>query len=342
MNRNIRALPKIELHCHLDGSLRIDTILDILKSDNKIDATDIEEIRSMDKREALEKIKSKVVVPIDTNSLVQYLDSFELPVEIMQTEEVLERVAFELLEDAAKENVKYIEVRYAPLLHTRRGLGVKEIISSVLAGMKRAEEEYGIKGNLILGCMRNMSEDDAIKVIEQGKEFIGRGVVAVDLCGPEEEGFCKNYLNAMSLARSLGYHVTIHAGEAASGQNVLDAINLLGATRIGHGVRTKDCKEAYDLVKSKGISLEMCPTSNIQTKAVSSLENHPFCEYLSEGIRVSLNTDNRTVSDIDLSHEIKIMDLDSYETYEKIYKYSVESSFADEDTKSWLLKILKS
>jgi adenosine deaminase len=330
----IENMPKIELHCHLDGSLREETVLEIVSGENLFSELSLSDI---------EKVKKVLVAPKDSDSLLDYLKSFDLPVGIMQTRESLERVSFELMEDAFEENIKYIEVRFAPLLHTKKGLDVKDVIESVLLGIHKAEEIYDIKGSLILGCMRNMSEEDAVLVIEEGKKFLGAGVVAVDLCGPEEEGFCMKYKNAFALAKEYGYRITVHAGEAASGVNVFDAVTELGAERIGHGVRTNDSKEIYELVKSKNITLEMCPTSNVQTNAVKSFEEHPFYDFYRDGLRVTINTDNRTVSDVTLSSEIDFV-LNYYnmtdEDYYCMYKYAVEASFTNEDTKRWLLSFL--
>ena len=326
-------LPKIELHCHLDGSVRVDTIIDIAKKENI-------EIPSFEEK----VIRGFVEVPKDCTSLNEYLKRFKLPNNIMQSSYSLERIAFELLEDAASENIKYIEVRFAPQLHTNNGLTVKQVIKSVLKGIRKAEEIYDIKGNLILGCMRNMSVEDGLEVVSEGKQFLNNGVVAIDLCGPEYEEFAYKYKEITDLAKKLGYKVTIHAGEAASAQNVIDAINILGATRIGHGVRIKDMKEAYDLVKEKNVTLEMCPTSNIQTKAIDDFNNYPLHDFYKDNIKVSINTDNRTVSNIALHNEISLilnrfnMGLDDYN---KIYTDAVEASFADDNTKKWLSSLIK-
>ena len=328
----MKKLPKIELHCHLDGSVRVNTIIDIAKKENiKLDSykkCDIENI---------------VQVPSDCTSLNEYLKRFDLPNKVMQNSKNLKRITFELLEDAYNENVKYIEIRFAPMLHLNGGLSVKEVIQSVIDGINEAEKIYDIKGNIILSCMKNMSEEDAILVIEEGKEFLNKGVVAIDLAGPEEEGFARTYERAMKLARGYGYNITIHAGEAASGQNVIDCINILKAQRIGHGVRIKDMKDAYDLVKNTGVTLEMCPTSNIQTKAIEDFKKYPLYDFYKDGINLSINTDNRTVSNIDLTNEIKIISNEfnmSKEEYKDIYLKSVDASFADESTKQWLRSLV--
>ncbi len=328
----MRNLPKIGLHCHLDGSVRPNTVIDIDKKENILFSSD-----------NIQDVIKTLHVSKGCTSLIEYLKRFELPNKIMQSKDSLSRITFELLEDASKENVKYMEIRFAPMLHTKKGLSIKEVIKSVLDGMNKACQEFDIKSNLILGCMRNMSEEDAIKVINEGKEFLGKGVVAVDLCGPEEEGFALKYKNAMDLARSYGYRVTIHAGEGASGSNVVDAIKLLGAERIGHGIRIKDTKEACDLVRESNVILEMCPTSNLQTKTVESIESYPMYDFYKNNIKVSISTDNRTVSNIDLTNELNLIK-DKFnltmDEYKDIYLSTVESTFADDDVKEWLRSLI--
>lgn len=324
----VKNLPKIELHCHLDGSVRPETILDIAKKENiELFSYDINEIRK------------SVIAPEECTSLNDYLKSFKLPNLVMQTRESLERITFELFEDASKENVKYMEVRFAPILHTEKGLTMEEVIDSVLNGIRKAEATYNIKGNLILGCLRFMSEEVAIKTVEAGKGFLKDGVVAIDLCANEDRGFAKEFKRAIDLARNYGYRVTIHAGETGIGENVLESIELLGAERIGHGVFIRDCKEAYDAVKAKGVFLEMCPTSNVQTKAVNGIKDHPLYDYHKGGIKVTINTDNRTVSNVDMTNEINLAINDlglTYEEYKKIYLNSIDATFADDETKEWL------
>lgn len=326
---NFIEMPKIELHCHLDGSLRSETIIDIAKREGI-------QLPSFDKDE----LQKELIAPLDCESLEEYLKRFSLPNLVMQSKDNLKRITFELFEDAAKENVKYMEVRFAPLLHTGKGLDVTEVIDSVLAGMREAESHYEIKGNIILSCMRTMSVDSAFEVVEKGKRFLGKGVVAIDLCAVEEEGFCGRFVEPIALARKYGYRVTIHAGETGIGENVLEAVKLLGAERIGHGVFIKDCPEAYNIVKDQQVVLEMCPTSNVQTKAVHLYSEHPIYQFHKDGIKVTINTDNRTVSDTTMAKEYDLVGSEfnlSEEDYRQIYINSLEASFADEETKKWCL-----
>ncbi|MEO2077291.1 MAG: adenosine deaminase [Bacillus sp. (in: firmicutes)] len=329
---NFTTLPKIELHCHLDGSLRAETIIDIAKKDGI-------SLPTMDR----EEIQQELIAPLDCESLDEYLKRFALPNLVMQSQENLKRITFELFEDAAKENVKYMEVRFAPLLHTVKGLTVEEIIQSVIDGMREAEKQFDIHGNIILSCMRTMSAESAFEVVEKGKQFLGKGVVAIDLCASEEEGFCGDFVEPIALAREYGYRVTIHAGETGVGRNVLEAVEMLGAERIGHGVFIKDCAEAYNVVKEKQVVLEMCPTSNVQTKAVNQYSQHPIYDFHKDGIKVTVNTDNRTVSGTTMAKECMIV-FDEFnmseEDYKKIYLDSVEACFADQETKVKLKKYL--
>ena len=329
---NFKKLPKIELHCHLDGSVRPETIIELAKIEGiKLPSYDIETIKNI------------MIAPMECTSLNEYLEKFEIPVAIMQSKENLKRITYELMEDSAKENIKYIEIRFAPLLHTNKGLSSEEIIQSVLEGIKEGEKNYDIKGNLILSFLRHMPAETIYEVIEAGKKYLGDGVVAIDLCASEDKGFCEKFIQPFLLGKEYGYKVTIHAGETGIGENVLDAVQMLGAERIGHGIHIKNCKEAYNIVKEKNIVLEMCPTSNVQTKAVDSFEVHPILDFHKDGIKVTINTDNRTVSNTTLTKECHVIkdnfniDLD---IYKNIYFNSVNAAFIDCQTKENLKNLL--
>lgn len=325
---NLLTLPKIELHCHLDGSLRVETAIELAKKEGI-------ELESYE----YDKVKELLVIPEECESLNDYLKRFDLPVSILQRPENLERVAFELMEDANKENVKYIEIRFAPLFHLEKGMTQEEVIASVIKGIRKAEELYDIRGNVILSCLRHHSVDSVYEVIEAGKKFIGKGVVAIDLAGCELENFVKPYEEVMKAAREAGFRVTIHAGETGYGKNVRDAIELLGAERIGHGLFIFNDEEAYNLVKNKGVTLEMCPKSNIDTKGVTKYEEHPIYKYHKDNIKVNLSTDNRTVSNITLTEEFENVDKAfniDFEDYKKIYLDSVDASFCTDELKEQL------
>ena len=321
-------LPKIELHCHLDGCLRPETVKELIVKENlNLDLYDIN------------NIENELIVPDNCSSLNVYLKRFDIPVKVMQSKENLRRIAYELIEDVSKENVKYIEIRFAPLLHKEKGLEIKEIIESVLMGLKEGEKDFGVKSNLILSILRNMDIKTAYEVIESGKEFIGNGVVAVDLAGNEEKGFCKKFKDAFNLAREYGYKITIHAGETGHSINVKEAIELLGAERIGHAVAIEKDINIYNLVKEKEVILEMCPKSNVQTKAVENYKKHPIKRFLEDNLLVNLSTDNRTVSNVTLTEELNAVDENhilSINDGKKIYTNSIKGAFCDKETKEWL------
>ena len=328
---DINNLPKIELHCHLDGSLRVETVIELAKKENiQLDSYDYDYVKNL------------LTVEEDCDSLDEYLKRFDLPNEVLQTKENLRRASYELLEDAVKDNVKYIEVRFAPIFHTKKGLALEEIIESVIDGIRDAENKYDIKGNVIISCIRGLDVEHVYESINASEKYLGKGVVAIDLAASEREDFAYEYIEAMKIAKEKGFRITIHAGETGFGKNVRDAINLLGAERIGHGVYIFNDVEAYKLVKENGITLEMCPKSNLDTKAVNSYEEHPIYKYHKDNIKVNLSTDNRTVSNINLNQETNKLvetfkvDIDEYK---KIYINSVNAAFCDDETKAMLLAI---
>lgn len=321
----MKAWPKIELHCHLDGSLRPETVLELARDQHPF--TTIEEITEV------------LVAPADCDSLDTYLKRFELPISIMQTKEALTRVTYELMEDASAENVKYIEIRFAPQLHTQKGLSLEEIIESVVLGIRKAEFVHDIKGNVILSYLRNTSVEGFYEVINAGKHLIGNGVVAVDLCGGERDRFSERFIEPVAYARSLGYHVTIHAGETGIAANMKDAVEMLHAERLGHGVAMIQDPEVYEMIVQRGIVIESCPTSNVQTKAVPVITEHPIDAYYNKNVKLTINTDNRTVSNTTMSMEYELLTQTfqwTQDHWKSIYENSIEATFADDQTKAFL------
>lgn len=330
---NYFDLPKIDLHCHLDGSVRPQTVIDLAKQQNiTLPSYDVDEINAL------------MVAPETCSDLPEYLSRFDLPVSVMQTADSLERISFELFEDAAKENVKYLEVRFAPQLHIQNGLTYEEIIASAVKGMKKAEALYDIKGNYILSMVKFLPSDTIPQVIDAGAGLLNQGVVAFDLAGSELDGFSHDYASFAQDAKDKGYRVTIHAGEQGSGQNVYEAISILGAERIGHGVAIKDHQQAYNLVKDEDVALETCPSSNVQTKAIPELSQHPIKAFYKDGVPVTINTDNRTVSNTTMTDEVRKV-VEQFELteadYYQIYKMSVKHSFASDDVKHALMQFAK-
>lgn len=325
-------IPKIELHCHIDGSIRPSTILDIAVRENM-------DIPTTDLNEFLEYVRA----PKECNSLNEYLQRFGYPNMVMQSKENIERITYEVMVDAHNDNIKYIELRFAPLLHMNKGLTADEVIESSISGISKATKEFGIIGNLILCCMRHEDPSRSILLVEIAKKYLNRGVVAIDLAGNEHDFAPELHSEAFDLAKEYGFNITIHAGETGKSENIIKSINLLHASRIGHGVNCMDNADALNLVKKKHITLEMCPTSNIQTKAVTSYGNHPIATFHKDGVNVNISTDNRTVSNITLTGEYEILsniDFFDHDDYKSIYLNSVNASFADAKTKEALKSLI--
>ncbi|MEZ4223102.1 MAG: adenosine deaminase [Polyangiaceae bacterium] len=288
-----QALPKTDLHVHLDGSLRLETILELARAES-IDLP----------ADSVEGLRDAIGCGRIFGSLVDYLRGFEITLKVMQTEASLERIAFELAEDAHMENVRYMEVRYSPMLHTRRGLKLTKVVEAVLDGLRRARETYGIKANVIICGIRNISPESSYEMAELAVAYKGRGVVGFDLAGAEADNPAKHHKLAFQLVRDNNINCTIHAGEAYGPESVAQAIHVCGAHRIGHGVRLRESGDLLHYVNDHRIPLECCPSSNVQTGAVRDLASHPLKLYFDLGLRVTVNTDNRLITDTSVSKEL--------------------------------------
>ncbi|MEZ4300312.1 MAG: adenosine deaminase [Polyangiaceae bacterium] len=288
-----QQLPKTDLHVHLDGSLRLETILDLARKQNvELPANDAEGLRKV------------MHLGEDVGSLVEYLKAFDVTLAVMQNEESLYRVAYELAEDAARENVRYMEVRYAPMLHTRRGLRLTSVIEAVLAGLREAHEDWGIESNVIVCGIRNISPESSLEMAELAVAYKGRGVVGFDLAGGEDGHPAKHHKAAFQLVRDNNINTTIHAGEAFGPESIAQALHVCGAHRIGHGCRLREDGDLLHYVNDHRIPLEACPSSNVQTGAVRDLASHPLKLYQALGLRVTINTDNRLITDTTVSKEL--------------------------------------
>lgn len=287
------ALPKADLHVHLDGSLRVETIIDLARQNNV-------ELPSYDP----DGLSQAIGAGQNCGSLVEYLRGFNITLRVMQTEEALERIAFELAEDAHRENVRYMEVRYAPMLHTERGLKLTKVVEAVLLGLRRARETYGIKANVIICGIRNISSESSYEMAELAVAYKGRGVVGFDLAGAEADNPAKRHKEAFQLVRDNNINCTIHAGEAYGPESIAQAIHVCGAHRIGHGCRLRENGDLLHYVNDHRIPLECCPSSNVQTGAVRDFASHPLKFYFDLGLRVTVNTDNRLITDTTVSKEL--------------------------------------
>jgi len=225
---------------------------------------------------------------------------------VLQTEEALYRAAYELAMDCAAENVRYLEVRYAPVLHTRRGLKPTTILDAVLDGLRHAKREAGIKSNVIVCGIRHMDPQTSVRLAELAVAYKGKGVVGYDLAGAEEGHPAREHREAVQLILDNNVNVTIHAGEAYGPDSIAQAVHKCGAHRIGHGVRLRENGDLLNYVNDHRIPLEMCPSSNVQTGSVAGFASHPLKFYFDFGLRVTINTDNRLITDTTVTKELSV------------------------------------
>jgi adenosine deaminase len=291
----VRALPKTDLHCHLDGSLRIATILELAREQGvKLPA------------ETPEGLRKAIHAGQNCESLEDYLTAFDVTLAVLQTEDSLRRVAYELATDCANENVRYLEVRYSPVLHTRRGLKPTTIVDAVLEGLRAAKRETGIKSNVIICGIRHMDPTTSVRLAELAVAYKNKGVVGFDLAGAEEGNPPRHHHDALQLILDNNVNLTIHAGEAFGPESIAQAVHVCGAHRIGHGVRLRESGDLLNYVNDHRIPLEMCPSSNVQTRSVTDLKSHPLRFYFDFGLRVTVNTDNRLITDTTATKELMI------------------------------------
>jgi adenosine deaminase len=325
MNRFIAYnMPKIELHCHLDGSMGIALTQKLLSN--------------MGQEYTTGELQQALVAPQDCKSLAEYLEKFDLPIRCLQTKEGLCAAAEDLALAAAKEHVTYLEVRFAPSFSTARGLCVREVIESVQEGLKKAEKQANIHTGIIVCTMRNLDAGTNLAMLKEAREFLGAGVVGCDLAGDEKAYPTADFADVFAMAKKYEMPFTIHAGECGSADSVRTAIEL-GARRIGHGIAMRGNVELMALCADKKIGVELCPTSNLQTKALTDFSEYPFAEFYEAGILLSINTDNRTVSDTTCTDEyMRLADAGMFKESmcEKIYRASIASSFADDDVRQLL------
>ncbi len=291
----LRALPKTDLHCHLDGSLRLETILDLAEKQGvRLPA------------ETPEGLAKAIHMGQNTGSLEKYLEAFGITLSVLQTEESLYRAAYELAVDAAAENVRYLEVRYSPVLHTRNGLKPTTIVDAVLEGLRAAKRETHVKSNVIICGIRHIDPATSLRLAELAVAYKNRGVVGYDLAGAEEGYPSKAHQAAFQLILSNNVNVTIHAGEAFGPESIAQAVHYCGAHRIGHGVRLRENGDLLNYINDHRVPLEMCPSSNVQTGSVADMRSHPLKFYFDFGLRVTINTDNRLITDTSLTKELGI------------------------------------
>jgi adenosine deaminase len=329
----LHSVPKVLLHEHLDGVLRPQTVIELANEAGYHDLP-------TDDAHALARWFFRGA---NQGSLAKYLEGFAHTIAVMQTEEALERVAYEQAEDLSQDGVVYFETRFAPIFHTRQGLTHQQVVSAVLKGLDRGRKDFGIHSGLIICAMRNMNA--SLEMAELAVDFRARGVVGFDLAG-EEGGYPpKKHVEAFHYIQRENFNITVHAGEGYGKESIWQAIQYCGAHRIGHGTRliddiaVKDGKavklgDLAQYVLDKRIPLEICLLSNVHTGATPSLAEHPFKILYQEKFRVTLNTDNRLMSQTKMTREFEVAAETfglSLDDFEKITINGMKSAFLPYD-----------
>lgn len=315
---NTKTMPKIELHLHLDGSLDINDIK------NRYNLSD-------------DEIKRQMIADEKCKNLNDYLTKFDFPISIMQKKKELENDTIALLSTLKQQNVIYAEIRFAPQFHTREGLSQSEVVETVINAAKKVD----IKSNLILCLMRGKdNKKENLETINVAKKYIGNGVCAIDLAGAEAIYKTSDYAEEFKIAKENNIPFTIHAGEADGIESIKSAVSF-GAKRIGHGVRVIEDKEYMQFLKDNDITLEVCPTSNIQTCICKDYDSHPLFELYKYGIKTTINTDNMTVSNTTLENEYnRLIETRKLEIEDIVNMnlYSIKAAFLSDDEKIELKK----
>jgi len=328
----LEKLEKVDLHVHLDGSLRPRTVWEILERDGENSFS------------SLSELEQRLRVPENVAHLSAYLECFEFILKHLQKPEDIERAAYELAEDSAGENIRHLEVRFSPILHRERGATIEEIIEAALRGLKRAENTFPLTARLIVSCIREKSPQLSLQLAWAAVKYLGRGLAGIDLAGDEYNYPGTLHREAFDIAAEAGLMITVHAGEVPRADSIREALQVLHARRIGHGLHLRDDPSLFEKVKEEKIPLEMCLTTNVHTKAVSAFGEHPAGKYLKDGIRVTLNTDDRLMSNTTLTGEfIRARDHLGLtkDDFIKLTRNAAEAAFIDPEEKEKLKKELK-
>ena len=317
----LRKLPKVELHCHLDGSLSRTFI---------------------EKRLGREVKPEELSVNDNCTSLNEYLEKFDLPGQCIMDEEGLFGAAYDLMGQLQEENVCYAEVRFAPLLSETGSMDCRKVIEATVRGMEQGKKDFGIEYGLITCAMRHHSAEENLRMIRIAREFLGAGVCAADLAGAEALYPMSEFMEVFAQAKKWGMPFTLHAGECGNIQNIIDSVKA-GAGRIGHGIAMRGNASCQKELAAAGIGVEMCPISNLQTKAVQNMSEYPIREFLDNGVKVTINTDNRTVSNTTLVKELEFIQKNYGIRDEEVLlmmRNAAEAAFAPDDVKDKLYRKL--
>jgi adenosine deaminase len=325
----LQALPKTDLHCHLDGSLRMDTFMELgAAAGMEMPATE-------------DAVRDRYFPKDRECCMHEFLKYFDHTTAMMQTPQNLTRIAYELALDFFADGVWYLEVRFCPLMHLDQGMTADASVAAVKEGLAKAEEQVGIQTGIILTGIRTIAPDKSLELAKLAVDWKGRGVVAFDLAGAEEDFPAKNHLDAFYHVMNNNQNVTIHAGEGFGPGSIHQALHSCGANRIGHGTRLEEDLDLLAYVTDNRIPLEICLSSNVQSCVVSDVSKHPFRFYMSEGVRVSLNTDNTLFADTSPMKELRLavntFDLTLLEA-EHLLINGFKSAFMCEDDKGTMVQ----
>jgi len=328
----LKKIPKVDLHCHLDGSVRTSTVLELAKKQKvKLPTDNIEELNKY------------VQVSPDCRSLTDFLKAFEFFYPLLKNPYAVEKIGYELCEDAASENIKYLEVRFAPFLQTSENFKIADVVKICLDGLRQGSRAFDIGVGLILCCYRSIPKEANITTVELAKKYADHGIVALDLAGDETVYPTRDFAEPFVLAKKYKIPFTVHAGESAGSESIKEAVKL-GASRIGHGVHLIDDPDLMEKIKEAKIPLEMCITSNIQTHVVTDFESHPIKNFYDNGVIVTINTDDRSVSGIDLTNEYNVavnrLGFDMSDLTKIIYN-GIDALFIPDKNKADLNKIFE-
>ena len=319
----------IDLHLHFDGSLLPRTVLELAQEQGIL----------LPAKEP-DELKLFLTAPESCKSLNEYLEKFDLPLKVLQTREAVRKAMYILVSSLKEQGMLYAEIRFAPQLHTKKGLTQERVVQAALLGMQEALAGSFFRCKLILCCMRGAdNREENLLTVQTAAAFLGRGVAALDLAGAEALYPTEEFAEIFSLARELGVPFTIHAGEA-DGPESIEAALSFGASRIGHGVRAAEKPELLERLREQRIPLEICPSSNVQTKAVPSLSQHPVLEFLRQGLCVTVNTDNMTVSDTTIEKEFGLLSRElgmTAEDRKKLLLNAADAAFLTSEER-WRLK----
>ena len=282
------------------------------------------------------------MVSDDCTSLAEYLEKFDLPGRCLMDEQGLAEAGYDVLSSMSQENVCYAEIRFAPLFSETEDMNCSKVIEALLSGLERGKKEFGVEYGVLTCAMRHHSGEENYRMLRAAREYLGSGVCGADLAGAEAAYPMSEFMELFTKVGKLGIPFTLHAGECGNPQNIIDSVQV-GAKRIGHGIAMRGHKGLQRELAARNIGIEMCPISNLQTKAVNITAEYPLREFLDAGLKVSINTDNRTVSNTTLTKELDFIQR-TYgiqdEEIPLLMKNAADTAFASDEVKAELYRKL--